>query len=182
MLSLTVPLSAGWAETPDKAAVQGKAPKKDLSAVREKLNRYAEKLAGCSPAMGPPCEVPTEALVKMMGPAERKGLAKGAACLYDRLLSTNGCSAAEVEWSRCALSLLRVDDGPEVEAVMRRVYSTPLHEVDSLEKLGKIERLIKAVHPGIAASGQAEPEAFERSSVKKSVIRRQLFLMGRRAQ
>lgn len=121
--------------------------------------------------------MPSEEVFKAMGPDERKVLAAGASRILDRVLSTNECSSAELDWELRTLSLLRGNDGEEAVALIRRVYNTPLHEIASLGKLSQVERLMLAVYPEMVSCGEVASVGFDRSPVKKAIIRRQLFLL-----
>ena len=179
---IAAPLLAGSAGNAGKSMPTGQTPQETLAVCRTRLNAYARHLADRSSAASRNLEMPTDAVFKMMGPEERKGLAVGADRLHDRLLSTNVCTKAEMEWETKALSLLRMRDGDAAAAVIRRVHNTPVHQVGSLEKLGQIELMMRTVYPEMVSCGEAEPSGFERSAVKKTVTRRQLYLMKRGAQ
>jgi hypothetical protein len=177
ILMISLPLLIGFAGTRDKAAKPERTQKDAVESSRTRLNAYARHLAGRSPAVPGDLEMPARAVFQIMGPDERKGLAVGAARMHDRLLSTNVCSIVEIEWEKRTLSLLRMRDGDEVAALIRRVHYTPAHQIGSLEKIGQIETLMRAVYPEMVADGEAEPVPFERSDVKKALMRRQFLLM-----
>lgn len=122
-------------------------------------------------------EMPAEDVCRVMAAGERKDLAIAAGVMYDRLLSTNVCSVAELEWERRSLALLRLNDGAEAAAIISHVHNTPLHQVFSLEQLSRIETMIRAIYPELVASNETDDVIFDRSAAKKALIRRQLFLL-----
>ena len=149
---------------------------------RVKLDAYAKALADRRTTVPEDVAMPTEEVFAVMSPAERRGLAIGAGRIYDRILSTNVCTDLEIEWVKRTLACLHAGDGDDAAGVIRRVHETPLHFVTTLEKLGQIERLMRAVYPEMGSRGGPESQSFDRSRIKKALIRKQLSLMRGEAQ
>lgn len=148
-----------------------------LEARKARLCACAKRLASRSDAPLQSLELPSEDVVQAMGADERVTLALGASYLLDRFQSMGKCSAAEVEWLCQTLVLLRFEQGKEAERVLRSVAAVPLQEIFSLEKLNQWERLVRAAYSELVRQGEAEPANFERSPLKKAIIRRQLYLL-----
>lgn len=144
---------------------------------RSRLITCAARIGDCSPDAFQRLEMPAEDVFRVMDTNERRVLATAADRVLDRVLSTNECSGALMQWEICALALLKADGGEASAAVIRRVQDVPLHQISSLEKLGQAESLMRTVYPAMVSRGEAEPSSFDRSPIKKAIIRRQIYLL-----
>lgn len=183
LIALVVASLLNGDEVPeDKTALSERARQLSIESRRVKLNAYAKALADRRTTAPEEVAMTTKEVFAVMSPLERRGLAIGTSRIYDRILSTNACTDLELEWGKRALACLHASDGDDAATVIRRVYETPLRLVTTLEKLSQIEGLMRVVYPEIFSRVGTEPPCFDRSGLKKALIRKQLSLMRGDAQ
>ena len=112
-----------------------------------------------------------------MDKRERGELAVAAGCLHDRFLRDGSLPGKELSWTRRALACLHGSDGDEASALLARAYRDSVPAAGTQEQLNQAEALARAAYPEMAASGLAEAGGFDRSKIRKDLIRKRLSLM-----
>lgn len=125
---------------------------------------------------------PTDEVFASLSPSEKKSVGQGVGRVYDRVMSTNGCEAAELQWCVMALSCLCQDIDEDTATVINRIFESPVHRVMTLEKLAQLETMMRTVYQKTVTGVDVSPNEFDRTEYKKALIRRRLSLMRGHAQ
>ena len=90
--------------------------------------------------------------------------------------------AAELQWCVMALSCLCQDIDEDTAIVINRIFESPVHHVMTLEKLAQLEAMMRTVYQKTVTGMDVTPNEFDRTSYKKALTRRRLWLMRGDAQ
>ena len=126
--------------------------------------------------------LPTEEVLAVMTPSERKSVVDGVGHIYERVISTNRCEGVELEWGVRALSCLCQDVDEDTATVINRIFASPVHRVMTLEKIAQLETMMRTVYQKTVTGMDVTPNEFDRTEYKKALIRRRLSLMRGHAQ
>lgn len=126
--------------------------------------------------------LPTEEVLAVMTPSERKSVVDGVGHIYERVISTNRCEGVELEWGVRALSCLCQDVDEDTAPVINRIFESPVHRVMTLEKIAQLETMMRTVYQKTVTGVDVSPNEFDRTEYKKALIRRRLSLMRGHAQ
>jgi len=171
--------TSGYAEPRDRPKPKEEKEKQNIEAQRASLKADCTSVASgrrgaASLGNG---SVPSEAVFAAMDKKERRELAVAAGCLHDRFLRDGSLPGKELSWMRRALECLHESDGDEASALIAHAYRDSVSAAGTQEQLNQAEALARAAYPEMAAGGGAEPGGFDRSRIRKDLIRKRLSLM-----
>jgi hypothetical protein len=163
-------------------ALPGKTSKESVDEAVQKANLRAGVKAlseGRQPsADGGAAAAPSAAAFAAMDDDERRSFASAAAKICDKFAEGLLLGDTEVAWMKRGLPFLRVSDGGhEEKGLAERVYRDMIGLARNLAQLRQAEAFSRAVYPAMAACGKAEPGGFDRTRLKKELVRKRLAML-----